>query len=126
LPSYAEYLPSECLVHLIREAKRRGDDAARDALLPLPLARCDANLNAKVDGQIAGAVQLREDILGDFAELLAIDGSAEDRHELDFFEVTEGRVVSLGRRASFAEGTLNDSDGILYASATSTLLVFDR
>src|SRR5262249_37204681 len=73
-----EYLPSECLVHLIREAERRGDDRARDALLPLLLARCEANLNAKVDGQIAGAVQLREDILGDFAELFAIDGSAED------------------------------------------------
>src|SRR5260370_1339738 len=50
-------------------------------------ARCEANLNAKVDGQIAGAVQLREDILGDFAELFAVDGSPEDHHELDFFEV---------------------------------------
>ena len=32
-----EYLPSECLfVHLIREAKRRGNDAARDKLCLLP------------------------------------------------------------------------------------------
>ena len=84
---HPEYLPSECLVHLIREARRRGDDAARDALLPLLLARCEANVNAKVDGQIAGAVQLREDILGDFAELFAIDGAPDDHHELDFFEV---------------------------------------
>ena len=83
----AEHLPSECLVHLVREAIRRRDDAARDALLPLLLARCEANLNAKVDGQIAGAVELREDILGDFAELFAIDGSPDDHHELDFFEV---------------------------------------
>jgi len=87
-----EYLPSECLVHLIREARRRSDDAARDALFPLLLARCEANLNAKVDGQIAGAVELREDILGDFAELFAIDGSPDDRHELDFFEVRFNRA----------------------------------
>lgn len=86
-PKTADYLSSECLLHLIREAGRRGDDAARDALLPLLLARCTINLYAKVDGAIAGAPQLREDILGEFAELFAIDGSPLDRHELDFFEV---------------------------------------
>jgi hypothetical protein len=87
-----EYLPSECLVHLVREAMRRRDDVARDTLLPLLLARCEVNLNAGVDGQIAGAVELREDILGDFAELFAIDGSPDDRHELDFFEVRFNRA----------------------------------
>jgi len=38
----------------------------------------------------------------------------------------EGRVVSMGRRAAFAEAKLTDASGRLYASATSTLLVFDR
>ncbi len=38
----------------------------------------------------------------------------------------EGRVVSMGRRAAFAEGKLFDEQGRLCASATSTLLVFDR
>ncbi len=38
----------------------------------------------------------------------------------------EGTVVSLGRRAAFAEGRLTDAQGRLCASATSTLLVFDR
>jgi uncharacterized protein (TIGR00369 family) len=38
----------------------------------------------------------------------------------------EGRVVSLGRRAAFAEATLADSAGRVYATATSTLLVFPR
>jgi uncharacterized protein (TIGR00369 family) len=37
----------------------------------------------------------------------------------------EGRVLSIGRRAAFAEATLTDSRGRLCASATSTLLVFD-
>ncbi len=38
----------------------------------------------------------------------------------------EGRVVQIGRRAAFAEATLKGEDGKLYASATSTLLVFER
>lgn len=38
----------------------------------------------------------------------------------------EGKVVQLGRRAAFAEGRLTDGQGRLYATATSTLLVFDR
>ncbi|SAK54297.1 phenylacetic acid degradation-related protein [Caballeronia temeraria] len=38
----------------------------------------------------------------------------------------EGRVLSIGRRAAFAEATLKDASGRLYASATSTLLVMER
>ena len=38
----------------------------------------------------------------------------------------EGTVVQIGRRAAFAEATLTGADGKLYASATSTLLVFER
>src|SRR5687768_1049992 len=37
-----------------------------------------------------------------------------------------GRLVSFGRRAAFAEATLVDNEGRLYASATSTLLIIDR
>jgi uncharacterized protein (TIGR00369 family) len=38
----------------------------------------------------------------------------------------EGKVIQTGRRAAFAEGRLTDLEGRLYATATSTLLVFDR
>ena len=38
----------------------------------------------------------------------------------------EGKVIQAGRRAAFAEGRLTDLAGRLYATATSTLLVFDR
>ncbi len=38
----------------------------------------------------------------------------------------EGKVITIGRRAAFAEATLKGLDGRLYASATSTLLVFER
>ena len=37
----------------------------------------------------------------------------------------EGRIVSVGRRAAFAEARLTDAAGKLCASATSTLLIFD-
>jgi len=37
-----------------------------------------------------------------------------------------GRVISMGRRVAFAEATLHDGEGRLCATATSTLLVFDR
>jgi uncharacterized protein (TIGR00369 family) len=38
----------------------------------------------------------------------------------------EGKVISIGRRAAFAEAALTDAQGKVYATATSTLLVFDR
>jgi uncharacterized protein (TIGR00369 family) len=38
----------------------------------------------------------------------------------------EGRVISLGRRAAFAEGKLFDKDGALCATATTTCLVFSQ
>ena len=37
----------------------------------------------------------------------------------------EGKVLSVGRRAGFAEGRLTGPDGKLYASATSTCIVMD-
>jgi uncharacterized protein (TIGR00369 family) len=38
----------------------------------------------------------------------------------------EGVVVKMGARAAFAEGRLTDLEGRLYATATSTLLVFEQ
>lgn len=38
----------------------------------------------------------------------------------------QGVVVSMGRRVAFAEAKLVDANGRLYASASSTLLVFER
>lgn len=37
----------------------------------------------------------------------------------------EGKVISIGKRVAFAEGRLIDANGRLYASATSTLLVYE-
>ena len=38
----------------------------------------------------------------------------------------EGKVISVGRRAAFAEGRLLDKDGKLCATATTTCLVFSK
>ena len=38
----------------------------------------------------------------------------------------EGTVRTIGRRAAFSEARIVDAEGSLYASATSTLLVFER
>ncbi len=38
----------------------------------------------------------------------------------------EGRVVQTGRRAAFAEGKVTDAKGRVYATATTTCLVFDK
>ena len=38
----------------------------------------------------------------------------------------EGKVIQVGRRAAFAEGRLTDAKGRVYATATSTLLVFSQ
>lgn len=38
----------------------------------------------------------------------------------------EGRVVQTGRRAAFAEGKVVDAKGRVYATATTTCLVFDK
>ena len=39
--------------------------------------------------------------------------------------LAEGKVVNVGRRVAFAEGRLTDAEGRLYATATTTCLVFD-
>lgn len=39
--------------------------------------------------------------------------------------LAEGKVVSIGKRVAFAEARITGADGRLYASATSTLLVYE-
>jgi uncharacterized protein (TIGR00369 family) len=46
-------------------------------------------------------------------------------HETGVVRVS-GLVLSFGKRVAFAEAKLHDSAGRLCASATSTLLIFDR
>ncbi|MQB46039.1 hypothetical protein DXT94_29415 [Rhizobium sp. ICMP 5592] len=81
------HLRSECLVHLVREGRRSGDQARMTAVLPILLGRCEANLRVTVaDGVIPDAANLRQEILDNLAELFVMDGSGDFPDELDFYE----------------------------------------
>jgi hypothetical protein len=86
-PDKAEFLPMECLVHLLRDAGRRRDDHALRALMPPLLARCENVLRAKIpDNSFPNALEIREDILGEFSLLFVEDAAGENSSELDFYE----------------------------------------
>jgi hypothetical protein len=81
------FLPLECLVHFIRDARRTGNEKAMNALMPRLLGRCSAILRAKIPGDyLPNAEDVREEILGEFAVLFAEDGCPGDANVLDFFE----------------------------------------
>ena len=82
----SDYLRSECLVHLFRDAFRRKDDHRRNTVLRGLLGRCEAILKAKISDQLPNAKHLREDVLSEFSELFASDGTGERPDELDFYE----------------------------------------
>jgi hypothetical protein len=82
-----EHLPTECLVHLIRHAKRTGEEEKMNALLPLLLARCEAILYKRIpDNSRPSAAEVREEILGEFSMLFAEDSLGKNPDELDFYE----------------------------------------
>lgn len=83
----ADYLKSECLVHMARELTRRGEIELRNTVVMALFIRGEAILKSKIDAsQIPNAEELRETILQEFALLLASDGADENPDELDFFE----------------------------------------
>lgn len=81
------HLRSECLVHLVREGRRSGNQMLMTAVLPILLGRCEANLRVTVaDGAIPDSANLRQEILDDLTELFVMDGSGNFADELDFYE----------------------------------------
>jgi hypothetical protein len=81
------HLRSECLVHLVREGRRSGNQALMSVVLPVLLGRCESNLLVKVpDGGMPGAASLRQEILDDLTDLFVMDGSGDFPDELDFYE----------------------------------------
>src|SRR5260370_17819471 len=63
-PQSGDFLPSECLVHLIRDALRRGEDRVARVLMPQLLKRAEANLERTVpDSRIRDPETVRQNIL---------------------------------------------------------------
>lgn len=81
-----EYFRSECLVHLSRDACRKGDDRRMNAIIPVLLGRCEAILRAKIPDSEPGASGMREEVLGRFTDVLARGCVGERPNELDFYE----------------------------------------
>jgi DNA-directed RNA polymerase specialized sigma24 family protein len=93
-----EYIPSECLVHLIRKKHRETNAPARDQLLNILLRRCEARLARTLpDDRIPNAAFVRDEALGRLGELFAEDGTGDNPDELDFFEVRFNRAFAALR-----------------------------
>lgn len=92
-PASPDFLPSECLVHLIREAVRSGDERMANALMAPLLSRCEANLLKMVpDSAMRNAEGVRQEILSSFAVKFAEAGTAGHEDELDYFECRFNRA----------------------------------
>lgn len=79
------YLHNETLVHLIRLSILENRPEVSGAVLPVLLVRCEKNLEVTVSDELRDAAMVREDILGEFSERLALDSTTESG-VLDFFE----------------------------------------
>lgn len=85
-PKQDGFLRPETLVHLLRRGIATGSMMTINAVLPVLLKRCEKTLERKIFNSLPAAKELREDILGQFSELLASDGQADIPDELDYYE----------------------------------------
>ena len=97
-PQSGDFLPSECLVHLLRDAIRRSDDRIARVLMPQLLKRAEANLKRTVpDSRMRDAESVRHEILSDLAMMFTQDGTEGHEDELDFYECRFGRALRFLR-----------------------------
>ena len=94
----SEYLCSECLVHLVREGVRVGNECRQNKALRVLLSRCRANLESKVAHSVPNADDVRNSVLGEFSELLASDACDDGCEELDFYECRFGSAFAALRK----------------------------
>jgi len=123
------YLPSECLVYFIREARRQGDEALASDLLQALLPRCARILKAKIRDDVPNAGTIRESVLGDFVEMFLRDGGDEQENRLDIYEVRfnlafRGRWLDAREKEMWRAGheeALPLSEGDRYADADEAI-----
>jgi len=88
----AAFLPSECIVHLIRKANRENDTRTVNVLFPVLLSRCERNLKSAVLESLPNAIDVREEILFKLCDLFAKDSIGENIEELDYYECKFNRA----------------------------------
>jgi hypothetical protein len=97
-PQSGDFLPSECLVHLLRDAIRCGEDRIARVLMPQLLKRAEANLERTApDSRMRDAESVRHEILSDLAMMFTQDGTEEHEDELDFYECKFQRALRFLR-----------------------------
>ena len=97
-PQASGYISSECLVHLARDFIRHGNEAMVSMVLRVLLERCEAILLSRIpDKELPTAADVREEVIGQFGELFATDGTEENRNDLDHFECRFNQAFSTFR-----------------------------
>jgi DNA-directed RNA polymerase specialized sigma24 family protein len=94
-PKHPEFLPPECLVHVIRLTEQAGDHDLSSSLLDCLFQRCAAMLAAMIRGR--GAQRdgdLRQEVLDRFADKFVADAKPD---ALDIYEVRFGRAFRMLR-----------------------------
>jgi DNA-directed RNA polymerase specialized sigma24 family protein len=119
-PGDPAYMPSECLLHLVREARLTGNRRAVDRLLVPLLSRCERRLKHTIPDSWPDAEGLREEVLQAFCELLARVGTNHDATALDIFECKFNKGLAALRferlrkettRAKFFHTLAEETDG---------------
>jgi hypothetical protein len=93
-----DYVPMECLLHLLREARLNRDKNAEGKLYAPFMARCEARLKkAMPDDSRPDAAGKRDEIMQAFGLLFARVGTNLDATELDYYEVNFNHALQTLR-----------------------------
>lgn len=99
-PRSHDYLPSECLVYLIREEMRSSKRRPiLSQFLMILLQRCEAILENGMSNRLLGVETLRAEILSRFSVMLAEEGMGEHPGRLDFYEIRFNKAFFTFYRA---------------------------
>lgn len=128
----AAYLKSETLVHLIRKARREGMRPVLDAAVTRLFMRCEANLLRSVRESLPNAEHIREEVMGEFAKLLARDGTGNVPDRLDPFECCFNltfkslRLDAIRRETRAVNRNMSVSDEVTTVDIADMEATFDK
>ena len=93
-----DYMPMECLLHLMREARLGKNKSTESKLYALFMSRCEARLKRAIpDGSRTDAADLRDEVMFRFNVLFARVGTNEDSTALDYYEVNFNQALQFLR-----------------------------
>ena len=93
------YLRTECLVYLVREGTRTGDDRLVNATLEGILVRCRSMLKTMVSASLPDVEEIREKVLHQVSLVLARGVANTAANNLDFYECNFYQAVRAINRS---------------------------